>query len=32
MTTPEDWDPRSQPVLDDQIAAYDAMRRGCPVA
>lgn len=32
MTTPEDWDPRSQPVLDDQIAAYDVMRQRCPVA
>lgn len=27
-----DWDPRSQAVLDDQIAAYDRMRRRCPVA
>ena len=32
MNTPEDWDPRSQPVLDDQIAAYDSMRQRCPVA
>jgi cytochrome P450 len=27
-----DWDPRSTTVLDDQIAAYDGMRRRCPVA
>jgi cytochrome P450 len=27
-----DWDARSQVVLDDQIAAYDQMRRRCPVA
>ena len=27
-----DWDPRSQAVLDDQIAAYDEMRARCPVA
>lgn len=27
-----DWQPRSDTVLDDQIAAYDAMRRRCPVA
>lgn len=27
-----DWDPRSGEVLDDQIAAYDRMRRRCPVA
>lgn len=27
-----DWDPRSPAVLDNQIAAYDAMRRRCPVA
>lgn len=27
-----DWDPRSPAVLADQIAAYDAMRRRCPVA
>ncbi|HEX2531423.1 MAG TPA: cytochrome P450, partial [Burkholderiaceae bacterium] len=27
-----DWDPRSKEVLDDQIAAYDGMRRSCPVA
>lgn len=27
-----DWDPRSETVLNDQIAAYDEMRRHCPVA
>jgi cytochrome P450 len=27
-----DWDPRSQAVLEDQIAAYDRMRGRCPVA
>ena len=27
-----DWDPRSEEVLADQIAAYDEMRRRCPVA
>src|SRR3989304_4151122 len=27
-----DWDPRSQAVFDDQIKAYDEMRRRCPVA
>lgn len=27
-----DWDPRAPEVLDDQIAAYDALRRRCPVA
>jgi cytochrome P450 len=27
-----DWDPRSASVLADQIEAYDAMRRRCPVA
>ncbi len=26
------WDPRSDEVLDDQIAAYDEMRSRCPVA
>ena len=31
-TRPADWNPRTQEVLDDQIAAYDAMRKGCPVA
>lgn len=28
----EDWDPRSEDVLHDQRAAYDAMRERCPVA
>ncbi|MEA3251846.1 MAG: cytochrome P450 [Pseudomonadota bacterium] len=28
----QDWDPRADAVLDDQLAAYDAMRRRCPVA
>lgn len=28
----EDWDPRSEEVLADHLAACDAMRRGCPVA
>ena len=34
MTEPQeiDWDPRSEPVLKDQIAAYDQMRGRCPVA
>lgn len=27
-----DWDPKSEDVLADQIAAYDRMRRTCPVA
>ncbi|WP_292937821.1 cytochrome P450 [Noviherbaspirillum sp.] len=27
-----DWDPRSEAVLTDQIAAYDEMRHRCPVA
>lgn len=27
-----DWDPRSEPILADQIAAYDTMRNRCPVA
>ncbi|GAB3414348.1 cytochrome P450 [Massilia agilis] len=27
-----EWDPRSEAVLQDQIAAYDEMRRRCPVA
>ncbi|MEP6970701.1 MAG: cytochrome P450 [Betaproteobacteria bacterium] len=31
-TRPSDWNPRSHEVLDDQIAAYDAMRNRCPVA
>lgn len=33
LDTPQlDWDPRSETVLVDQIAAYDAMRHRCPVA
>ncbi|WP_136066937.1 cytochrome P450 [Modicisalibacter radicis] len=28
----QDWDPRAEAVLDDQLAAYDTMRRRCPVA
>lgn len=28
----EDWDPRAPAVLEDQVGAYDAMRRRCPVA
>lgn len=34
MTTSRtrDWDPRSDSVLEDQCAAYDEMRRRCPVA
>lgn len=27
-----DWEPTSQPVLDNQISAYDDMRQRCPVA
>ncbi|MGE3162959.1 MAG: cytochrome P450, partial [Burkholderiales bacterium] len=27
-----DWDPRSEEVLRDQVAAYDGMRERCPVA
>src|SRR5690606_29701936 len=27
-----DWDPRSEAVLSDQIAAFDQMRSRCPVA
>jgi cytochrome P450 len=30
--TPPDWNPRSEEVLRDQLAAYDAMREHCPVA
>jgi len=30
--TPPDWDPKSAEVMRDQRAAYDAMRRRCPVA
>lgn len=29
---PADWDPRSEPVLGNEIAAYDEMRQRCPVA
>jgi hypothetical protein len=29
---PPDWDPKSKEVLRDQRAAYDDMRRRCPVA
>jgi cytochrome P450 len=29
---PPDWDPRSGPVLDNQIAAFDRLRHTCPVA
>lgn len=29
---PQDWDPTSTDVLRDQVAAYDEMRRRCPVA
>lgn len=29
---PADWNPRGQDVLDDQLAAYDAMRHRCRVA
>ena len=31
-TQPADWDPRSHDVCNDQIAAYDMMRKRCPVA
>lgn len=30
--TEDDWDPRDPHVLSDQLAAYDRMRRECPVA
>nr|WP_298413692.1 cytochrome P450 [uncultured Halomonas sp.] len=30
--SPADWNPRSQEILDDQIKAYDEMRKRCPVA
>lgn len=30
--TPPDWDPRSDAVQRDQVAAYDRMRETCPVA
>lgn len=29
---PQDWDPAAADVLGDQVAAYDEMRRRCPVA
>ena len=32
MTSSQDWDPRTPEVLADPIAAYDHMRRRCPVA
>lgn len=32
QTKPADWDPGSAEVRDDPIAAYDAMRKRCPVA
>ena len=32
MTSHQDWDPRAPEVLADPIAAYDHMRRRCPVA
>lgn len=32
LDKPSDWDPRSDAVLKDQIAAYDDMRDRCPVA
>ncbi len=32
MNAPQDWDPRAPEVLADPIAAYDHMRRRCPVA
>ncbi|TDB04759.1 cytochrome P450 [Halomonas marinisediminis] len=31
-TRQQDWDPRAEDVLDDQIVAYDRMRGRCPVA
>lgn len=31
-TSPPDWDPRSEAVLNDQMATYDDMRHRCPVA
>ena len=31
-TLKPDWDPRSETVIRDQRAAYDAMRKRCPVA
>jgi len=32
MNDSQDWDPRSAEVLADPLAAYDRMRRRCPVA
>jgi cytochrome P450 len=32
MEHASDWDPRDEAVLADQVAAYDALRRRCPVA
>lgn len=29
---PQDWNPRATSVIEDQICAYDALRRECPVA
>ncbi len=31
-TRQQDWDPRAEDVLNDQISAYDKMRHRCPVA
>ena len=31
-TEPDNWDPRSESVINDPIAAYDQMRQRCPVA
>ncbi|WP_447044117.1 cytochrome P450 [Vreelandella sp. H-I2] len=31
-TIQQDWDPRAESVLNDQISAYDEMRGRCPVA
>lgn len=31
-TQVHDWDPRDEHVLNDQIAAYDSMRKRCPIA
>lgn len=31
-TRQQDWDPRAEDVLNDQISAYDEMRHRCPVA
>jgi len=32
VNAPNDWDPRSEAVLANQIAGYDAMRQRCPMA